>query len=265
MARTVTVKEVMWRISVQLQDTVPQFTRWPERETVMWLDDAQMAVWKFLPLSASRIDAIKLKPGTLQSIESIAAADCKPGDGSTPSAPILGTQLLRLLNDMGADGLTPGNAIRLVSRDMMDAQSPTWRTVARSPVECFMFDPDTPRYFEVTPGVPVGPAVRWVRIAYTAQPVAIPNTGTEGSEIYKIDGGNTTKLSIADEHIDDIVNYMAARAHLKNAQQSDGDAKFPAFVSLFVNSINAKVTAMTGNNPNLKRLPFAPEPIGAAS
>lgn len=263
MARTVTVKEVMWRISVQLQDTVPQFTRWPERETVMWLDDAQMAVWKFLPLSASRIDAIKLKPGTLQSIESIAAADCKPGDGSTPSAPILGTQLLRLLNDMGADGLTPGNAIRLVSRDMMDAQSPTWRTVARSPVECFMFDPDTPRYFEVTPGVPASPE-RWVRIAYTAQPAKIPNTGGMGTELYKIGDANTTLISVHDENVDDLVNYVCARAFMRNSQNAGDPNKVAMYSGLFLNSLNAKVAAVTGNNPNLKTLPFAPQPVGQA-
>ena len=163
-----------------------------------------------------------------------------------------------------ADGLTPGNAIRLVSRDMMDAQSPTWRTVERSPVECFMFDPDTPRYFEVTPGVPVGPAVRWVRIAYTAQPAKIPNTGTVGGELYKIDGANTTLISVHDENVDDLVNYVCARAFMRNSQNAGDPNKVAMYSGLFLNSLNAKVAAVTGSNPNLKQLPFAPTPIGQA-
>ena len=54
---------------------------------------------------ASRVDALKLKPDTLQSIETIVATDCKPGDGTTPMQPIFGMQFIRLVNNMGADGL----------------------------------------------------------------------------------------------------------------------------------------------------------------
>lgn len=261
MARTALVRDVLWRVSVLLQDMVPQFQRWPERETVLWLDDAQMAVWKFLPLSASRIDTIKLKPGTLQSIESIAAADCKPGDGSTPTAAVLGTQFLRMLNNMGADGLTLGKAIRLTSREMMDAQNPDWHTVSRGFVESFMYDPDTPRYFWVTPG---NTGYSWARVAYTAQPTKTPNTGTPGSEIYKYDGTNALTISIGDEHVDDIVNYIVARAFMRNSQNAGDSQKVAQFAGLFLQSINSKVAAITGNNPNLQKLPFAPEPIGQA-
>jgi hypothetical protein len=43
------------------------------------------------------------------------------------------------------------------------------------------------------------------------------------------------------------------------------DGRAGSFVSLFVNSLNAKVEVATGHNPNLKRLPLAPQPLGAAS
>lgn len=264
MARTTTVREVLYRVSVLQQDLVPQFQRWPEAQTVMWLDDAQMAVWKFLPLSASRVDAIKLKPGTLQSIESIAVADCKPSVGGAPTTPVLGTQLLHLVNNMGADGVTPGRAIRLTSRELMDGQSPDWHTVTRPLVDCFMFEPETPRHFYVTPGVPADVPV-WVRAAYTAQPAKIPNTGTPGSELYKWEGGtSTTLISIGDEHIDDLVNYVMARSWMRNSQNAGDPQKAASFGGAFLNSLNSKVAAITGNNPNLKKLPFAPDPVGQA-
>ena len=72
MASTVLVRDLIRRVSVLLQDTAPQFERWPEQELVDWLNDAQVAITKFLPAACARVDAIRLKPGTRQSIETIA-------------------------------------------------------------------------------------------------------------------------------------------------------------------------------------------------
>lgn len=264
MAGTILVKDAIWRISGLLQDVSPQFTRWPENEIVNWLNDAHLAITKFLPAACSRIDTIKLKTGTRQSIELIAYADCKPGDGSTPTVNILGTQFLDAIRNMGADGQTPGRAIRMLTdgRDVLDSQSPTWHTITASAVSHFVHDPRMPRYFYVSPGV-TGNV--WAEIAYTAQPIAIPNTGTVGSELYLIGGGNTAKIQVADEHIDDLVNYVCARAFMKNAQFAGNGPNATAYAAMFTGSLNSKVIALTGNNPNLQRLPFAPEPLGAAS
>ena len=90
------------------------------------------------------------------------------------------------------------------------------------------------------------------------------NTGTVGGELYLVSGSSAQKLCIADEHSDDLVNYIVARANMKDTEWSDGN-KAMAFAKLFTDSINGLVTARTGSNPNLKRLPFAPEPMGAAS
>lgn len=266
MAGTILVKDAVWRISVLLNDASPQFSRWTEKEIVNWLNDAHMAIAKFLPAACSRVDAIKLVPGTRQSIESIAAVNCKPGDGSTPAAAILGTQVLDVIRNMGADGLTPGNAIRLLSdgREVMDAQNPGWHAVTGAAVSGYMYDPRMPRYFYVTPGVPATPG-KWAEVAYAAQPIAIPNTGTVGAELYLVSGVSTTKISVNDEHLDDLVNYTCARALMKNASFAANGPSAANYTALFTGSLNAKVMALTGNNPNLQRLPFAPEPIGAAS
>ena len=94
MASTVLVKDVLWRVAILLQDTVPQFQRQPETELVRWLDDAQMAIVKFMPALCSRIDSVLLQPGTRQSIAAIPTTSVIPGDGSTPGATVYGTQLL---------------------------------------------------------------------------------------------------------------------------------------------------------------------------
>jgi hypothetical protein len=266
MAGTILVRECLRRASKLLGDISPQFQRHPEQELVDFLNDAALAIVKFLPSSASRVDAIKLKPGTRQSIETIAAIDCKPGDGSTPAAPVLGMTVLGgAMRNMGADGATPGRVIRITDRKILDAQDPDWHLAARAGtvVKSMMFDPLTPRYFYVTPPVHASTAV-WIELPYNAQPVKVPNTGTPGSEAYLADGGSTVVIPISDEYIDDLTNYVVARANMKETEWADAN-KATYFAGLFLNSLNGKVTALTGTNPNLKRLPFAPEPVGAAS
>lgn len=263
MAATILVKEALWRVCGLLNDTDPQFDRWPEIELVDWVNDAQLAIAKFLPIAASRIDSMRLKPGVRQSLEAIAPADLVPGDGVAPSAPVLGTSLIAVKCNMGANGTTPGAAVRIADREMLDAQDATWRARSGQTVKHVIYDPATPRYFDVCPAVPATPAV-WVEVAYNAQPRKIPAGGEPGAPIYHYAGSSSVTLSVHDEHIDDVVNYAVARALLKNSAVTL-DQRAAGFVALFVNSLNAKVEVATGHNPNLKRLPLAPAPLGAAS
>ena len=261
MASTVLVKDVLWRVAILLQDTVPQFQRQPETELVRWLDDAQMAIVKFMPALCSRIDSVLLQPGTRQSIAAIPTTSVIPGDGSTPGATVYGTQLLDVLRNMGANGTTPGNAIRNVKREILDSQNPGWHTATGPAVSSFMYDPRTPLYYYVTPAVPPATA-EWIEISYAAQPTKIPNTGTPGAPLYGITGTSTLTLTLGDEHVDDLTNYLVARANMKEVEWADGN-KATTFSQMFLTSLNAKVTALTGVNPNLEQLPFA-EPIGRA-
>jgi len=216
-------------------------------------------------MTSSRVDAVRLVPGTQQSIEAIPQANCKPGDGSTPSATIYGVSVLGVRRNMGADGLTPGRVIRMIDQEILDAQDADWHLAARAKtaVQIYTYDPLTPLYFSVSPPVHASTPV-WVTLAYNAQPIRIPNTGAPSAELYLADGASTATIQIRDEFIDDLVNYVVARANMKDAEWADGN-KATYFANLFLGSLNAKVQVSTGTNPNLKRLPMAPEPIGAAS
>jgi len=259
MPGTIKVKEVVRRISALLQDNNPQFTRMPETEIIDFLNDAQRAIYTYLPSACSRVDAVRLVPGTLQSIESIAAAYCKPGDGSIPTVPVIGSLFLDILCNMGADGLTAGRVVRPIpdGRELLDTLSPMWHSEAATAIKGFVFDPRMPRHFHVTPGIHATTQV-WVRMAWVAVPLLIPNTGTPGSELYASGGASTTTITV--------VNYTCARLLMKNAQYGASTGmSVEAFAALFTGSINAKATAIMGYNPNLKKLPFAPTPVGAAS
>jgi hypothetical protein len=263
MAATILAKDVLRRVSVQLTDapnSAGQFVRWTEQELVDWLNDGQRVIAKYLPQACSRIDAIKLSAGTRQSIEKILAANIKTGDGTVATTQY-GKSLLDVIRNMGADGLSPGRAVRVVERETLDASSPKWHTeVTDTEVTEYTFDPRTPKFFYVSPGVKAAAAL-WVELSYLANPTDVPYV----ADSMRLAGGSLVPISIDDQYVDDLVNYMLARGHMKEAEVA-GNAQLAAgFVSMFTSSINAQSQVLNGVNPNLKSLPMNATPIGQAS
>jgi len=258
----VLMRDVLWRASTLLQDTDPQFYRNAEHDMVDAVIDAQVAIAKFVPGACARVDAVRLVPGTLQTIDPIPAEFCKPGDGSTPALPIAGTLLLDPICNMGADGLTPGRMVRVVPGKAQDSQDPNWHASVGTVIKAIVYDPATPRQFYTVPGVHATTPV-WLRLSYTAQPLKIPNTGTAGSPLYAYAGASTQTITIADEYLADIVNYVVAVMCMKPSEWADA-SKGAAFAGMFTGSLNAKVLAITGSNPNLQFQQFAPTPVGRA-
>lgn len=250
MASTTLVKALLGQVSTQLHDIAPQFTRWTERELVGWLNDAQAAIAKYLPSSCSRVDVVKLVPGTRQSIERIAANSIIPGDGSAATA-VTGVALLDVRRNMGANGSTPGNVIRIVDMEILDSIRPDWHTKTGTPTQ-YAFKPSTPKTFYVSPGVASGGSA-WIELAFIALPVPIVATGNLG-----MDGSSTATISVADTYVDDLINYVLARAYMKDAEFAANAQLAAAHTALFTSSINAQATALTGVNPNLQTLPFNP-------
>lgn len=257
---TTLVKEVFHRAGILLNDLSPQFRRWTETELVFWANDGQRAIAKFVPVASSRVDAVLLAQGTRQSIAKILAASIKPGDGSTP-IDVYGLALNDVVRNMGADGTVPSVAISVVARELLDAQSRAWHGSRPSRViEHYTYDPTTPQTFYV---FPPAAASTWVELNYSADPTPIPQPAQAGA--YGKDGASTLAISVGDRWAEDLVNYIVARAWMKDAEHAGNGANVQLYAGLFLNSINAQVAALTGTNPNLRTLPFAPEPIAAAS
>jgi hypothetical protein len=245
MAAPTLVRDVLYRVGVQLHDISPQFTRWTQRELVAWLNEGQKAIAKYVPSSCSRVDAIKLATGTKQSITKILADNVKPGDGTAP-ADIFGMALMSVVRNMGPDGLKPGQAIRLVDRESLDTNTPNWHIETGTTVSGFVYDPRTPQVFYITPGVKAETNV-WVEIQYMANPAEISATGS-----YGMDGTNATTVTVDESNTDDLVNYILARSYAKDAESAANLTMSNMYGQQFVSSINAQATAITGVNPNLR-------------
>jgi hypothetical protein len=249
------VRDTLFRVSKDLGDSAPQFQRWTQKELVHALNDGQRAIAKFLPYACARVDAIKLVTGTKQSIALIPALSIKPGDGSTAVA-VRGNALQFVSRNMGADGLTPGGALSIADKDILDNCSPNWHLPSKSgtkPGE-YTYDPRNPQVFYVNPSVPAADTV-WVEVSLLADPGEVPNVG---SEDYTAASISTQVLSVDDKYLDDLVHYMMARAHMKDAESQASAELASAYSGMFVSSINAQATAMTGVNPNLQSLPMNP-------
>lgn len=254
MAATTLVRDLLWRVSQQLGDVSPQFVRWTERELVNWTNDGQRLIASMVPSSCSRTDTIKLAAGTRQSIDSVLAANIKPGDGSV-AADTGGTMLLDVVRNMGADGLTPGRAIRVATREALDASDPDWHTSTDDVITEFVFDPRQPKTFYVCPGV-AGAA--WAEVSWLVSPAPVPYAA--GSLV--LDGASTQKLSIDDVFVPVLVEFILTQAYLKFTGAGDEDANRHAVLAqthaaMFASLLGADAPRK-GHNPNFQLLPMTP-------
>lgn len=265
---TYLVREGLRRVSTLLQDRNPQFKRWTEQQLVDYGNDACAAIAKYVPTACSRLGALKLAPGSLQDIALIGNSRFRNPDGSFPNDDLKGNSLIKVVQNMGADGASPGRMLRLVEQAALDANDPYWATPARAQPTTreYTYDPTVPRMFLVNPPVPATGSV-WVTVVLNTQPDRIPDGAKAGvTALYDADGagaGVDEVLPIADVHMDDWVNYVVARANMQDSEWADG-TKAAAFASMFMSSINQQAAALTGINPNLQRLPFSPVPQGSA-
>lgn len=252
MTASTTVKSFLGLCSLQLSDSAPQFTRWKSSELIGWINYGQMVIAKFMPHACARVDVIKLQAGTRQSIEAILAANIKPGDGSTPPTVLHGNFVQGISHNMGTDGLTPGRAIRIVDRDVLDATNRDWHLASKAaarPTQ-YTFDPRTPKYFYICPGLQAG-VDAWVEASILFDPVQL-NPALD----YSTSPNDVKVLSIDDKYADDLLHCVLALAFMKDAEAQGTAELVSANTNMFVNSINAQVKAATGVNPNLKGLPM---------
>jgi hypothetical protein len=237
-----------------LQDNKPAFARWPEKAMVRWINFGQMALAKYLPQVSSRTDTILMQPGTLQSFANVLASHIKTNTATD------GIALMRIVRNMGIDGVTPGKAVRgPVDRYSKDALEPDWHSETDHVTREFVFDKQRPTEAWISPGAPADLPV-WLQIEWMRYPVKLADGGAPGSEKYTAAGAlASVALEIPDQYAEDLLHYVVAMLLLKGSKDFQNMPKAQYHAGLFLQSINAQSAVQTGVNPNLKALPFAAE------
>ena len=176
---TIDAKDIVEKASTILQDTGN--IRWTTAEMLDWVNDAQRELALVRPDAFVKNESVQLVAGVKQTI---------PADG---------TKLIEVNRNMGTSGTTPGRAIVIVFKHLMDAQDPDWSSAPpKGVVKHFMSDIRDPKTFYVYPPQP--PAPEYVELVYSAYPPTVVNldVGTKISvdDIYRSEAGNA-QLALA--------------------------------------------------------------------
>jgi|TARA_R100000315_G_scaffold59836_1_gene35914 hypothetical protein len=141
-------------------------------------------------------------------------------------------------------GATGGRAIRLVSGEVLDAQTPNWHNASASAgtdaahttvVKHYVYDEQNPRVFYVYPGV-AGNA--YAEIVYSANPSTVAQNGN---------------LDIPDIFANAVADYVLFRAYTKDAEYAGNATRAGLHYNLFINSVTGKgqIDAITTPNANV--------------
>tara|TARA_R110002012_G_scaffold63696_4_gene167525 strand:- start:815 stop:1510 length:696 start_codon:yes stop_codon:yes gene_type:complete len=229
----VTVQSVIDRAQTVLQDTTG--VRWPVvGELVLWINDAQREIALLKPDASATNTTITLATGTKQDI---------------PSG---GNRLLKVVRNMSAASSGTGKrSVRLVDREVLDAQTPDWHdpTVSGDAahtaiVKHYIYDEANPRNFYVYPGV-AGNA--YLEIIYSSNPAVVTQS---------------SNLSIPDIFANAIMNYVLYMAYMKDAEFAGNAQRASSHFQLFTASVTGKGQIDAITNPNIERRQQAQQLMG---
>jgi hypothetical protein len=226
----VSVQSVIDRVQKTLQDTTG--VRWPVvDELVLWVNDAQREIALLKPDASAKNTTVTLAMGTKQDI---------PSDGN---------RLLRVVRNMSAASNGHGHrAVRIVSREVLDAQTPDWHdpTVTGDAahatiIKHYIYDEANPRNFYVYPGVSNNNQSH-VEIIYSANPATVAQNGN---------------LDIPDIFANAVMNYVLYMAYMKDAEYAGNNQRAASHFQLFMASITGKgqIDALTSPNFDSKQPP----------
>lgn len=193
--------------------------RWAETELLGHLNDGQRELAALKPDAYSVNAVLQLVAGTRQAL------------------PAGGTQLFKVVRNMGLDGATPGRVITPISMETLDRMRPDWHTeTANEQAQHYMADPRDTSIFYVYPPQPVAPAQVEAVYASTPADVAIG-----------------AAIAVDDIYATALYYFIMARAHSKETPGAD-QGKAAGYYSLFLGVLGQK---SQGEDRSLARSPRA--------
>lgn len=191
--------------------------RWPEEERLRWGNEAMGAILTRRPQAFARREVVPLVAGAAQSV------------------PEGGSMLLDVVRNMGANGTTPGRAIRRTSRTILDDSDRDWYT--RTPaaiIKNYTFDERLPEGFYTYPPAVAGTQVE---IVYTRLPAVV--TATTGN----------ASFDIGPEYMEAVVNFVCYRCNSKDSEYAAPNVA-TAFYQAFEASLGLKTQTEVASSPN---------------
>lgn len=208
------------RVSEILQDTAN--VTWTAAQLIEWLNDAIRSLVLVRPDASAITSAMQLAGGTKQVL---AAGELR---------------LIRVVRNMGANGTTPGRAIRLGDMMALDAFYPDWHTEAAAVVvKEYMFDEARPDEFWVTPPVHATTAV-WVEVVRSVLPTAVTAAGDT--------------IPVDDIYSPALIEWCCYRAFSRDSENTPNWQRAARHFAAFFNLLQIKMQSDMAINPKVRAM-----------
>lgn len=183
--------EVIASVAEVLNDN--DYVTWTQDQLLGWLNEGQRIIALVRPDSSQVTEAVSLVPGTRQTLAA----------GSV--------RLMTVIRNMGNDGLTPGQAIRLVERATKDELDPDWHAAeAGTVIDEYIYDDRVPLTFYVSPPVSSTESV-YVDLTRAATPSDVPDVDTA--------------INVEDQYVPALKEYMWYGAYARESEESPNYAR----------------------------------------
>jgi hypothetical protein len=217
----ITAQSIIRRCIETLQDNTS--VRWPVNELVRYLNDGQREVVLHRPDAMVTSATVTCVPGTKQTL------------------PANGAKLIEVVRNARAAGTK--RAVRMVNREILDAQTPGWHAIAGADdVLHFMYDPRDPRVFYVYPPATAATQLDIVYAAYPAD-IAEPADGALFTAV-------TGNISLPDIYGNALQDYILYRAYSKDSEYAGNAQRAQAHYAAFANALGIEIKATIAVAPN---------------
>lgn len=216
----ITAQSVIRRVVETLQDNTS--VRWPVNELVRYLNDGQREIVLYRPDAMVTNAAVALTAGSKQAL------------------PANGAKLIEVVRNTSGTK----RSVRLVNREILDAQSPGWHNITgATEILHFMYDPRDPKVFYVYP--PAAASGASLDVVYAALPTDV--TEPADGSLYTAVTGN---ISVPDIYGNVIQNYILYRAYSKDSEYAGNAARAQAHYGAFADALGVEMKATVNFQPN---------------
>jgi hypothetical protein len=227
---TIVASTIIDKAATQLLDE--NNTRWTRAELLGWLNDGQRQITLMSPQTTNKVQTIKLVAGTRQTI------------------PVDGWRLLDVYRYMGRNGITPGRAVRIVSRELLDGYRPAWHADPKTDApQNFLFDEQDQTAFYV---YPPNTGNGYLQINYSPTLGDLPN--------------ENQPINISDIYQTALLDYVLYRANSKDAEYAPGIQLAAGYLATFLGAFQSREKTDKENSPNQALAPVkTPGAVGGDS
>jgi len=211
----ITGAQILERVTDTLQDK--DNIRWPREELLRYINDAQREI------------VLQRPDSSLKTVPQLLTAN-----DTRQVLPTDGVRLIEVTRNLVSGGTQPGKAIRLTSREVLDAQVPLWHaTTPVATISHFLFDIRNPRVFYVYPR-PTSNV--YVETIYSSAPQDLMS--------------ENDVLTLDDIYSNAVIAFVLMRAYQKDEDYARNLDAAGMWMQMFNGSIGARTQADGAVNPN---------------